>query len=107
MPPHETYERIYAVVRRIPKGRVATYGQVAAIAGLPGHARQVGYALNRLPDDSDVPWHRVINAKGEVSLRSQPGYGLLQRALLEAEGVPFGLTGRVVLERFLWRPRYG
>ncbi|UCG89378.1 MAG: MGMT family protein [Gemmatimonadota bacterium] len=95
---------MYAVVRRIPEGRVATYGQVAALAGFPGHARQVGYALNSLPDDSDVPWHRVINAKGEVSIRSQPGYCQLQRALLAAEGVSFDSAGRLALERFAWRP---
>jgi O-6-methylguanine DNA methyltransferase len=68
------WERIYDVVRRIPKGRVATYGQVAALAGLPRHARQVGYALHVLPESSKVPWHRVINAKGEVSAL-HPGVG--------------------------------
>ena len=103
MPAHESYERIYAVVRRIPKGRVATYGQVASLAGLPGHARQVGYALHSLPDDSNVPWHRVINAKGEVSRRSEPGYDFIQRSVLEAEGVRFDQAGRVALGRFRWR----
>jgi methylated-DNA-protein-cysteine methyltransferase-like protein len=95
---------MYAVVRRIPKGRVATYGQVALIAGLPGQARRVGYALSNLPYDSDVPWHRVVNARGEISLRSEPGYCELQRALLEAEGVPFDSAGRIPLRRFRWRP---
>ena len=103
MPSHESYERIYAVVRRIPKGRVATYGQVAALAGLPGHARQVGYALHNLPDNSNVPWHRVINAKGEVSRRSEPGYDFIQRDLLVGEGVTFDQAGRVALARFRWR----
>ena len=60
-------ERIYAIVRRIPRGRIASYGQVARLAGLPGHARQVGYALHALPEDSGIPWHRVINARGRTS----------------------------------------
>ena len=98
-------ERIYRVVRRIPPGRVATYGQVAGVAGLAGHARQVGYALAALPEDSDVPWQRVINARGEISPRARPGAGELQRALLEDEGVLFDARGRVSLERFAWRPR--
>jgi methylated-DNA-protein-cysteine methyltransferase-like protein len=97
--------RIYAVVRRIPRGRVATYGQVAELAGLPGHARQVGYALNALPDGTTVPWHRVLNARGEVSLRSEPGAELSQRMLLEREGVRFDARGRVPLKRVGWRPR--
>ena len=75
-----TYQRIYDVVRRIPAGRVATYGQVAALAGLPGHARQVGYALHALEDHSGVPWQRVINAGGRVSPRSVPGFDEVQRA---------------------------
>ena len=104
-----TYARIYKVVRRIPRGRVATYGQVAALAGLGGHARQVGYALSALSDEDPrhmgVPWHRVINARGEISVREEPGSDLLQRRALEAEGVTFGTSGRVSLERYRWRPR--
>lgn len=96
------YRRIYAVVRRIPEGRVATYGQVAALAGLPGHARQVGYALHAL-DDDEVPWHRVINAQGKVSPRSTPGWEGFQRHLLEEEGVVFTAGGRVDLSQFRWR----
>lgn len=91
-------------VRRIPEGRVATYGQVAALAGYPGHARQVGYALHDLPADTDVPWQRVINARGEVSLRAAPGREGYQRHLLEEEGVVFDAAGRVDLERFRWEP---
>lgn len=98
-----SYQRIYAVVRRIPEGRVATYGQVAALAGLPGHARQMGYALHAL-DDSDVPWQRVINARGEVSARSNPVWEGYQRHLLEEEGVVFNTRGRVDLKRYRWRP---
>jgi methylated-DNA-protein-cysteine methyltransferase-like protein len=99
-----TYVRLYAVVRRIPRGRVATYGQVAALAGLPGHARQVGYALHALPRGTRLPWHRVINAKGEVSRRRRPGDELSQRLLLEREGVRFDARGRVALARLRWRP---
>jgi alkylated DNA nucleotide flippase Atl1/3-methyladenine DNA glycosylase AlkD len=90
------------VVRRVPAGRVATYGQIAALAGLAGRARQVGYALHALPDGSPVPWHRVINARGEVSPRAEPGWAGFQRFLLEEEGVAFDLDGTVDLERFLW-----
>ncbi len=100
----DMYRRIYSVVWRIPKGRVATYGQVAALAGLPGHARQVGYALRALRKDSKVPWQRVINAKGEVSLRSVPGREVDQRLLLDREGVGFDQRGRASLREYGWRP---
>jgi len=99
------YRRIYRVVRRIPRGRVATYGQIAWLAGIPRQARQVGYALSSLPRGSEVPWQRVINAKGEVSERSSPGHEGLQRAALESEGVVFDARGRVDLARYQWRPR--
>jgi methylated-DNA-protein-cysteine methyltransferase-like protein len=100
------HERIYAVVRRIPSGRVASYGQVAELAGLPRQARLVGYALHALRDEHGaVPWQRVINARGEVSLRSEPGTEGLQRVLLEAEGVAFDERGRVDLTRYRWNPR--
>ncbi|HXO19298.1 MAG TPA: MGMT family protein [Thermoanaerobaculia bacterium] len=102
--PSVSYSLIYAVVRRIPRGRVATYGQVAALAGLPGHARMVGYALHRLPEGQGVPWQRVINAQGEVSRRTSSDSDELQRLLLEAEGVSFDARGRVSLRRFRWRP---
>jgi methylated-DNA-protein-cysteine methyltransferase related protein len=102
-PVQRRWERIYAVVRRIPRGRVATYGQVAALAGLPRHARQVGYALHALPEGTDVPWHRVVNARGEISPRSTPGWDGVQRALLRRERV-LGRDGRVDLERFRWEP---
>ena len=98
-------ERIYAVVRRIPRGRVASYGQVARLAELPGHARQVGYALHALPEGSGVPWHRVVNAQGRVSPRSEPGWDDVQRQLLEREGVHFDSSGRTTLARYQWRPR--
>ena len=81
-----------------------TYGQIAALAGLSGRARQVGYALHALPDGSDVPWQRVINAKGEVSPRSHPGWENYQRHLLEEEGVEFDGRGRIDLDHFRWDP---
>ncbi len=101
----DSYRRIYAVVRRIPKGRVATYGQVAELAGLGGHARQVGYALHALKSDSGVPWHRVINARGAISLPPHEGAAQVQQLLLEQEGVHFVAAGRVELKRYRWRPR--
>jgi len=102
-----SYPRIYAVVRRIPRGRVATYGQVAELAGLPGHARQVGYALHALPSATGVPWHRVVNASGGCSLRAAPGAELAQRLLLEREGIRFDARGRLSLAQVRWQPRGG
>lgn len=98
---HPTYQRIYDAVRSIPRGAVATYGQIAAIARASG-PRQVGYALHNLPDGSGVPWYRVINAQGRVSPRSEPGSEGMQRVLLEAEGVVFDARGRVATDEFWW-----
>jgi methylated-DNA-protein-cysteine methyltransferase-like protein len=100
------YDRIYAVVRRIPRGRVATYGQVAELAGLGGHARQVGYALHALRPGARVPWQRVVNAQGRVSVRSEIGAEQVQRTLLEREGVDFEANGRIDLAVYRWRPRH-
>ncbi len=99
-----SYQRIYEVVRRVPKGRVATYGQVARLAGFPGHARQVGYAMHALPAHTKVPWHRIINAKGEVSRRSIPGWEQEQRLRLEREGIVFDVGGKVDLQAAGWMP---
>lgn len=101
-----TYAQIYAIVRRIPEGAVATYGQIAKLAGIPRHARRVGYALAALTgqNEAEVPWHRVINAKGAISRRSTPGFEDLQRALLEGEGVVFDAAGLVDLSLYRWRP---
>lgn len=95
------YERIYNLVRQIPKGKVATYGQIAMLVGTG--PRQVGYAMAALPHD-DVPWHRVINSKGMVSPRTGGDGEIIQRVLLEAEGVTFSLSGKVNLREFLWEP---
>jgi len=99
------YEKIYAVIQSVPRGKVVTYGQVAALAGLPKRARLVGTALREAPEGLDLPWQRVINAGGRVSSRGglgvEEGY---QRHLLEEEGVVFNAHGRTDLERFGWDP---
>jgi methylated-DNA-protein-cysteine methyltransferase-like protein len=96
------YERIYAVTRQIPPGKVASYGQIAAIVG-GCTARMVGYAMAALPHDTDVPWQRVINRQGKISLRAGGHGGALQRQLLEAEGVRFDPeTGKVDFNEVGW-----
>ena len=97
-------EQVYAIVAAIPAGRVVTYGQVAAWMNRPGAARQVGYAMAACPRERDLPWHRVVNAKGEVSRRSNPGDEVYQRRLLEAEGLVFDSRGRISLARYQWWP---
>ena len=97
-------ERIWQVIALIPKGRVATYGQVAELAGLPGAARRVGRVLSQLPNGSRIPWHRVINASGGISLPPRSDGYARQRARLEREGVRFNASGRIPLRRFKWDP---
>lgn len=99
MPSPLSHERIFAVVRRIPPGRVATYGQIARLVGRPRAARQIGYALHRCPPG--LPWHRVINAQGRISLPADSTSGLAQRRRLIEEGVVF-IGGRVDLARHGW-----
>ncbi len=101
---NEAAAAIYAVIRRIPKGWVATYGQVAAMAGLPRRARLVGQGLQDLGAGYRYfPWHRVVNAKGEVSYAlSRNGSDRSQQRLLEEEGVEFDDRNRCNLERFRW-----
>ena len=95
----ETRQQIFAVVRRIPPGKVATYGQIAFLAGIPNAPRSVGQVLHHAPDAIDLPCHRVVNAAG----RLVPGW-VDQRVLLEREGVGFKANGCVDLSRFLWYP---
>lgn len=102
------YPQFYAVVKKIPRGVVATYGQIAALAGMPRHARHVGYALSAMPANMKLPWHRVINSQGRISLRLrhwESGSDNLQRILLEDEGVTFDSAGKVSLKKFQWTPK--
>lgn len=98
----ETQQKIWRTVTRIPAGQVATYGQVAREAGLGRRARMVGRALRALPEGSGIPWHRVVNARGEISLPAASDSGREQRRRLESEGVVFE-GGRIDLKRFRWR----
>ncbi len=98
------WEKYYAVVRRIPRGRIATYAQVALLAGTPRAARQVGRVLYFYARAAKVPWQRVINHYGGISTY-KIGTGELQRALLEDEGVDFRQDGSLDLERYQWRPK--
>lgn len=101
------YERIYQIVRQIPVGQVATYGQVAELANMPGQARLVGYALYRVVATDEVPWHRVINAKGEVSHSPfREGSDYLQQELLEREGVKFNQKNKIKLSEYQWQPEW-
>lgn len=101
-----SYNTIYQIVQQIPRGKVATYGQVADLANLYGKARLVGYALYRVDISSlDIPWHRVINAKGEISYSSlRHGADYLQRSLLEQEGIKFSSEGKINLREYRWLP---
>jgi methylated-DNA-protein-cysteine methyltransferase related protein len=96
-----TYQRIYDTVKQIPQGKVATYGQIAELAGYPRQARMVGYALHSTPAEIDIPWHRVINSQGEISLRGS-GAGELQKVLLENEGIKFTSSGKISLAKYRW-----
>ena len=98
------FERIYEIIQKIPKGKVATYGQVAALAGKPRAARAVGWALNNTPTEVDLPWQRVINASGRSSF-DEEAKRKLQQALLKAEGVKFDKSGKVDLGKFQWNGR--
>jgi methylated-DNA-protein-cysteine methyltransferase-like protein len=96
------FEEIYQIVRCIPSGKVATYGQIARMLGQPQAARTVGWAMGAVPEGSDVPWQRVINSRGTISLPPDSPGAILQRALLEAEGVVFDQKGRVNLQVYGW-----
>ncbi|MCP4115091.1 MAG: MGMT family protein [Desulfobacteraceae bacterium] len=94
-------KRALQVIKGIPEGKVLTYGGVAALAGNPGGARQVSRLLHSMSEKYDLPWHRVINAKGKISLKPSQGYEL-QRALLESEGIGFSKNDTVDLSVYLW-----
>lgn len=95
----ELYERIYGLAALIPPGKVATYGQLAFLAGIPQGGRMAGQAMAHVQEGHSIPCHRVVNSQG----RCAPGY-LEQRTLLEAEGVSFLKDGRVAMKRHLWNP---
>lgn len=99
------YQQIYDLVRKIPPGKVATYGQVASLLGKQGHARQVGYALYRVDSNSDIPWQRVVNAQGMISHSPQrQGSDDLQRILLVQEGITFNTQDKLNLSQYRWHP---
>jgi len=95
------FRRIYAIVRQVPRGQVATYGQIALVAGLPS-ARIAGHAMAALPSGSKVPWHRILNSQGKISLRKEGGSDWEQRRRLQAEGVHFDNRGRVEFRKVAW-----
>ncbi len=103
------HDAVYALVRRIPRGRVATYGQLARMLGMPRHARHVGFALSAIPEGLDIPWHRVVNSAGGISTRLRHwdgGSDDLQRIRLESEGVRFSATGKIDLKQWGWAPEH-
>lgn len=103
--PGERHQLIYAVVAQVPKGRVATYGQIAQLAGLPRQARLVGYALSTLAVGNRLPWHRVVNAQGRISARGDDGSAArTQRQRLEKEGIHFAADGSIALAEYQWQP---
>ena len=97
------YQRVVDIIKNIPQRKVATYGQIARYAGNPQAARQVAYILHASSEKEDLPWHRVINSKGGISLKSRQGYEL-QKQLLEKEGVVFNRDDCVDLQEYLWLP---
>jgi methylated-DNA-protein-cysteine methyltransferase-like protein len=98
------YAEIWEMVERVPPGKVATYGQIAELCGIPGQARLVGYALYSLPPGSGVPWQRVINAKGMISLGDLDGKFDEQKTLLRKEGIRF-IRDVIDLAKYRWQPR--
>jgi methylated-DNA-protein-cysteine methyltransferase-like protein len=101
---HTWNHSVWKLVRKIPRGRVASYGQLATMLGKPRKARHVGYALHRTPDEMVLPWHRVINAQGKISFSAESQAYLLQKAMLEAEEITFENGDRIDFDRYGWRP---
>jgi methylated-DNA-protein-cysteine methyltransferase-like protein len=98
-------QRVKNIIRQIPRGKVATYGQIAALAGNPRAARQVVWILNSSSQKDKLPWHRVVNRKGQISLKPGQGYEI-QKALLQEEGVRFDDNYKINFDRHLWSPSY-
>ncbi len=101
--PKTFYQRVIAIIKNIPEGKIATYAQIATYGGNPRAARQVSYILHSSSEKEDLPWHRVINSKGSISLK--PGHGYeLQKQMLKKEGITFKENDCIDLKRFLWIP---
>lgn len=99
---NEFHMQIFTVIHQIPKGKISTYGTIAKMAGYPGYARHVGKALGRLPEGSTLPWYRVVNSQGKISLK---GNDLLrQKTKLVDEGIEVSELGKISLKQYLWRP---
>lgn len=96
------FKRVYNIVSKIPKGKIATYGQIAFMLGEPRSARIVGWALRKVPDDMNIPCHRVVNKSGELSPDYVFGSSDIQRYLLKSEGIVFKKDGRINIEKYLW-----
>ena len=97
-----SHKKIYDMVKRIPEGKVAIYGQIAKLIGYPNHSRYIGLALSQLEGNSKVPWHRVVNAQGKISPRGLNGCDDYQRILLEEEGIQFNDNNCISLKEFQW-----
>jgi len=106
MEKHHFYQKVYLTVTKIPYGKVATYGQIADLIYAYGKARQVGWALRRLNLPSKVPWHRVINSKGLITMSlSRNGTDWMQKDLLIKEGIKFNTKMKINIKKYLWRPK--
>lgn len=101
---NSTFVKIYDIVSQIPVGKVATYGQIAVLAGLPRGARVVGWAMRAVPEDWKLPCHRVVNKLGSLAPEYAFGGQEIQRVLLEAEGITFKINGLINMEEHLWKP---
>lgn len=101
----QTLQKFYTIIYKIPAGKVATYGQIAAIAGYPRKARLVGYALKGMGERSTVPWYRVINAQGKISFPEHSEHYSIQKTILESEGIVFSKSGKIDLRKFQWEGR--
>ena len=102
--PEDWAQRVWRLVQLIPEGKVATYGQIAQLLGFPRHSRHVGKALNLAPSELEVPWQRVINGQGKISMEHGSEGWYVQKALLESEGLVFSESGKLPLNQVLWRP---
>ncbi len=98
------FEKVWALVAQIPYGKVASYGQIATMLGNPRAARTVGWALSSTPKEMDIPWHRVINSKGQISLGDTCASGEIQKNLLESEGIEINARGQIDLQKYGWKP---